>query len=141
MLIDGPDLSSRLHSVLDGAPIRLALDAVGGRATGRLAASVADGGTVCNYGAMDEDSVVVANSDLAFRGVNVVGFLLGRALAKRSQAEIRAIYAEIAEQVQAGQLRAPVEAVYPIDEISAALMHAQRPARDGKILVAPNGVV
>ena len=52
-LVDGPDLSSRLRSILDGAPIRLALDAIGGHATGRLAASVADGGTVCNYGAME----------------------------------------------------------------------------------------
>jgi mitochondrial enoyl-[acyl-carrier protein] reductase / trans-2-enoyl-CoA reductase len=140
-LIDGPDLPSQVSSAVGGAPIRLALDAVAGQATRRLAASVADGGTVCNYGAMTEAEVTVAYSDLIFRGVSVVGFMLGRALARRSLAEVRALYAEIAGQVCTDGLQAPVEAIYPIEEIGAALAHAQRPARGGKILVAPNGVI
>jgi mitochondrial enoyl-[acyl-carrier protein] reductase / trans-2-enoyl-CoA reductase len=140
-LIDGPDLPSQVSSAVGGTPIRLALDAVAGKATGRLAASVADGGTVCNYGAMTEAEVTVAYSDLIFRGVSVVGFMLGRALARRSLAEVRALYAEIAGEVRANGLQASVEAVYPIEEIGAALTHAQRPARGGKILVAPNGAV
>ena len=140
-LIDGPDLPSRVSSAVGGAPIRLALDAVAGEATGRLAASVADGGTVCNYGAMTEAEVSVAYSDLIYRGVSMVGFMLARALAKRSLPEVRALYAEIAGQVHADGLQAPVEAVYPIEEIGPALVHAQRPARGGKILVAPNGVI
>ncbi|MGB8901030.1 MAG: 2-enoyl thioester reductase domain-containing protein, partial [Methylocella sp.] len=116
-LVDGPDLSSQVRPILDGAPIRLALDAVGGHATGRLAPLVADGGTVCNYGAMGDESanVNVAYSDLIFRGVSILGFLLGRALAKRSLAELRALYADIAGQVHTDGLWAPVEAVYPID--------------------------
>ena len=142
-LVDGPDLSSQDRPILDGAPIRLALDAVGGHATGRLAALVADGGNVCNYGAMGDESanVNVAYSDLIFRGVSILGFLLGRALAKRSLAELRALYADVAGQVHTDGLWAPVEAVYLIDEIGAALTHAQRPARGGKILVVPNGAV
>jgi NADPH:quinone reductase-like Zn-dependent oxidoreductase len=140
-LIDGPDLPSRVSSAVGGAPIRLALDAVAGEATGRLAASVADGGTVCNYGAMTEAEVSVAYSDLIYRGVSMVGFMLARALARRSLPEVRALYAEIAGQVHADGLQAPVEAVYPIEEIGPALVHAQRPARGGKILVAPNGVI
>ena len=140
-LIDGPDLPSQVSSAVDGAPIRLALDAVAGQATQRLAASVADGGTVCNYGAMTEAEVTVAYSDLIFRGVSVVGFMLGRALARRSLAEVRALYAEIAGQVRTDGLQAPVEAIYPIEEIGAALAHAQRPRRGGKVLVAPNGVI
>ena len=130
-----------MSSAVDGAPIRLALDAVAGQATQRLAASVADGGTVCNYGAMTEAEVTVAYSDLIFRGVSVVGFMLGRALARRSLAEVRALYAEIAGQVRTDGLQAPVEAIYPIEEIGAALAHAQRPGRGGKVLVAPNGVI
>jgi mitochondrial enoyl-[acyl-carrier protein] reductase / trans-2-enoyl-CoA reductase len=86
-------------------------------------------------------NVNVAYSDLIFRGVSILGFLLGRALAKRSLAELRALYADIAGQVHTDGLWAPVEAVYPIDEIGAALTHAQRPARGGKILVVPNGAV
>jgi len=70
-----------------------------------------------------------------------VGFILGRALAPRSRAEVRAIYGELAEQVRAGLLTAPVEQIYPIEEIRAAVTHAEQGGRRGKILVAPNGAV
>jgi mitochondrial enoyl-[acyl-carrier protein] reductase / trans-2-enoyl-CoA reductase len=36
-------------------------------------------------------------------------------------------------------LRTPIDATYAIDEIKAALAHAQRGGRDGKVLVLPNG--
>lgn len=140
-LVDGPDLDARVQSAVGGDPIGLALDAVSGQATGRLAACVTNGGTVCNYGAMTGEDVVVGFSDLIFRGVSVIGFMLGRSLARRSPAEIRALYAEIATQVREGGLGASVEAVYPIDEIGTALTHAQRPGRSGKVLVASNGLI
>ena len=50
--------------------------------------------------------------------------------------EIRAIYADLGRQVADGTLSAPVEKVYPIEEIKTALAHAQRGERSGKILVA-----
>ena len=74
-------------------------------------------------------------------GVGAWGFILGRALAPRSRAQVRAIYAELGEQARAGLLTAPVERVYPIDDIRAAVAHAERGQREGKILVAPNGPV
>jgi trans-2-enoyl-CoA reductase len=38
-----------------------------------------------------------------------------------------------------GVLKAPIDATYPIEEIKAALAHAQRRGRHGKVLVLPNG--
>ena len=84
---------------------------------------------VCNYGSMSGEDPVMPRGKLIGDGQSLVGFILGRALAPRSRAQVRAIYAELAEQVRAGVLTAPVERVYPIEEISAALAHAeQRPA-------------
>jgi len=143
-LLDGPELPAQVRSALSGAAVRLAIDAVGGTATTRLAASVADGGTVCHYGAMSGEYPVVANGDLIFRGITLMGFMLGRALAKRASEDVRGIYGELAEMIVRGRLFAPVERVYPIEEIGDALEHAQRtrPRRPrGKILVAPNGLV
>jgi NADPH:quinone reductase-like Zn-dependent oxidoreductase len=73
------------------------------------------------------------------RGLTLTGFNLSRGLAKRTTAEVRALYADLAVQVQDGVLKAPVEATYSIEEIKAALVHAQRGGRDGKVLVTPNG--
>src|SRR5262249_25338557 len=111
-----------------------------GQATGRLAASVVDGGTVCNYGAMTEEEVTVAYSDLIFRGVSVIGFMLGRALARLSLVEVRALYADIAGQVCTDGLRASVEAIYPIEEWGAPWARPKRPARGEKFLAPPKGV-
>jgi NADPH:quinone reductase-like Zn-dependent oxidoreductase len=102
---------------------------------------VADGGVVCNYGAMTGEDPVMPRSGLIFAGQRLVGFMLGRALATRPLAQVRAMYADLARQVLDGTLVAPVETVYPIEEIKTALAHAQRGGRSGKILVAPNGPV
>jgi NADPH:quinone reductase-like Zn-dependent oxidoreductase len=67
--------------------------------------------------------------------------MLGRFLAKRSPEKIREIYAELAGQVMAGKLSAPVDTVYPIEKIKDALAHADKGGRNGKILVSPNGAI
>jgi len=139
--VDGPSLAETVRAQTGGAPIRLGLDAVSGQATARLSACVVDGGVVCNYGSMTGEDPVMSRSALVFGGQRLVGFMLGRALATRSLAEVREIYADLGRQFLDGTLSAPVEQVYPIEEIKAALTHAQRGARSGKILVAPNGPV
>jgi trans-2-enoyl-CoA reductase len=139
-VVDGPDLAETVRAQTGGAPIRLGLDAVSGRATARLSSCVGEGGVVCNYGSMSGEDPVMARSALTGSGQTLVGFILGRGLATRSLAQIRAIYADLGEQVLKGILSAPVEKVYPIEEIKAALAHAQRGERSGKILVAPNGL-
>jgi len=138
-VVDGPDLAEAVRAQTGGAPIRLGLDAVSGRATARLSSCVGEGGVVCNYGSMSGEDPVMARSALTGSGQTLVGFILGRGLATRSLAQIRTIYADLAGQILKGVLSAPVEKVYPIEEIKAALAHAQRGERGGKILVAPNG--
>ena len=140
-VVDGPDLADRVKVATGGASIRLGLDAVSGQATARISACVGERGVVCNYGSMSGEDPVMPRSKLIGEGQSLVGFILGRALAPRSRAQVRAIYAELAEQVSAGLLTAPVERIYPIEEIRAAVAHAEQGGRSGKILVAPNGAV
>ena len=140
-VVDGPDLAERVKAATGGASIRLGLDAVSGQATARISTCVGERGVVCNYGSMSGEDPVMPRSKLIGEGQSLVGFILGRALAPRSRAEVRAIYGELAEQVRAGLLTAPVEQVYPIEEIRAAVTHAEQGGRRGKILVAPNGAV
>lgn len=140
-VVDGPDLAERVKAATGGASIRLGLDAVSGQATARISTCVGERGVVCNYGSMSGEDPVMPRSKLIGEGQSLVGFILGRALAPRSRAEVRAIYGELAEQVRAGLLTAPVEQIYPIEEIRAAVTHAEQGGRRGKILVAPNGPV
>ena len=140
-VVDGPDLGERMKALTAGGAIRLGLDAVSGRATARLAACLADGGVVCNYGSMSGEDPVMARGALTNNGLKLVGFILGRFLGTRSLAQVRELYAELGQQILEGHLSAPVEHVYAIDDIQTAWAHAQRGARAGKILVAPNAPV
>ena len=140
-VVDGPNVSDTVKAKTGGAPIRLGLDAVSGQATARLSSCLGDGGVICNYGSMSGEDPVMPRGALTSGGQTLVGFILGRGLAKRSLSEVREIYADLGRQVLDGTLTAPVEKVYPIEDIKAALAHAQRGERSGKILVTPNGMI
>ncbi len=139
--VDGDDLADRVAGATGNAAIRLGIEAIGGAATGRLVECVATEGTVVHYGSMSGEDPRVGRSNFIYRGVKLTGFMLGRGLARRNAAKIREIYAELAAQVMAGTLYAPVDTVYPIENIKDALAHADRGGRNGKILVAPNGAI
>ena len=141
VIVDGDDLAQRVERETGDAPIRLGIEAIGGAATGRIADCVASDATVVHYGSMSGVNPDVGRTNFVYRGVKLTGFMLGRFLARRSAEKIRAIYADLGEQVKAGRLHAPVDTVYPIDKIKDALAHADKGGRNGKILVSPNGAI
>lgn len=138
VLKDGPDLAQRAQQATGGAPIRLGIDAVSGEACKRIAECIEPGGVVVTYGSMSGADPVISRAALG-KKVSLKSFMLGDGLAKRTVAEVRAIYAELAQKLRDGVLHAPVDATYPIHEIKTALAHAQRGGRHGKVLVLPNG--
>ena len=138
VLGDGSDLAQRAQQATGGAPIQLGIDAVSGEACKRIADSVADSGVVVTYGSMSGADPVISRAALG-RGISLKSFMLGDGLAKRTTEQVRAIYADLAAKLLNGVLRAPVDAKYPIDDVKAALAHAQRGGRRGKVLVLPNG--
>lgn len=140
-LTDGPDITERVANATRGARIPLGLDAVAGDATARIASCVCDEGTVCTYGGMSGKAPEVSIADLVFRGVTFTGFMLGRFMARRSAEDVRAIYADLGDQMEKGVIHAPVDSVYAIEDIREALVRAQTGGRQGKVLVSPGGEV
>jgi mitochondrial enoyl-[acyl-carrier protein] reductase / trans-2-enoyl-CoA reductase len=138
VLKDGPDLAERARAATGGAPIRLGIDAVSGDACRRIADCVADGGVVVSYGSMSGQDLVMSRAALT-RGVRTVAFGLSDGLAKRTSAQVREIYADLAIKVRDGVLKAPIDSYYSIEDIKPALVRAQQGGRNGKVLVLPNG--
>ena len=91
-----------------------------------------------SYGSMSGADLVISRAAVG-RGISLKAFMLGDGLAKRTREQVRALYADLAAKLRDGVLKAPVDATYPIDDIKAALAHAQRGHRNGKVLVLPNG--
>jgi len=119
----------------EGAKARLALDAIGGVATERLAAAVADGGAVVNYGLLSGDSPRLSAHDLVFRGLALRGFWLASWFAKAGPARIKQVYGQLVTWLDEGKIGAKVDARYPIERTPEAVAHAAREGRDGKVLI------
>ena len=141
VVVDGDDLAARVQQATGGAPIRLAIDAIGGAIVLRLADCLAEGGTVVNYGLLSGEPCQLGAHHTIFKGITLTGFWLQKALTSMPRPDLQALYADLAGRVASGALRVEVEATYPIEEIKAALAHAEREGRRGKILVTPNGPV
>jgi mitochondrial enoyl-[acyl-carrier protein] reductase / trans-2-enoyl-CoA reductase len=138
VLVDGPDLAQRARQATGGAPIRLGIDAVSGEACQHVADCLAEGAVMVSYGSMSGADLVISRAAVG-RGVTLKGFGLSDGIERRTTAQVRELYADLAHKLRAGVLKAPVEAAYPIEQITEALIHAQRGGRGGKVLVLPNG--
>lgn len=119
----------------DGEKASLALDAIGGVATERLASAVADGGTVVNYGLLSGESPRLSAHDLVFRGLTLRGFWLASWFGKAGAARIGQVYSQLVTWLGEGRIGAKVDARYPIAEAAEAVSHAAREGREGKVLL------
>jgi NADPH:quinone reductase-like Zn-dependent oxidoreductase len=139
VLVDGPDLAQRVRAVVGDGNLPLAIDAVAGDASGRLAECLSEGGVVVNYGMLSALPCTVDPHQIVFRQITLTGFWLVKFLMAMSSEEKGSLYGELGASVASGELQVEVEAVYPMEKIGPALEHAARANRSGKILVTPNG--
>jgi mitochondrial enoyl-[acyl-carrier protein] reductase / trans-2-enoyl-CoA reductase len=76
VLVDGPELPARVAAATGEAPIRLALDGVGGAAMMALSSCLAPGGILVSSAFMSKRPGVASPADLIFRQVTIRGFWL-----------------------------------------------------------------
>lgn len=121
---------------LDAQRLRLRIDArVAGASTDRLAACLAPGATVVVYGAMSGEAVALNPGSLVFHDVVVRGFWLTRYLATAPRSEIVQLYADVQRILSRLQAPPKVAAVYPADEIKAAVAQAVAAESGAKVFV------
>jgi NADPH:quinone reductase-like Zn-dependent oxidoreductase len=138
VLVDGDDLAARVREATGEAKIALAIDAVGGAATERLAQSLVPGGIVVNYGAMSGEPCTISPASLIFRGIALRGFWLARWYRTADPKVRAALFGELVALIASGHLHAQVQATYGIDAIKDAVAAAASGERSGKIMVLPN---
>ncbi|MGL6110290.1 MAG: zinc-dependent alcohol dehydrogenase family protein [Rubrivivax sp.] len=137
VLVDGPDLDQRVAKATGQAPIRLAIDAIGGQATNRLAGCVAEGGTLVNYGMMSGEDCSVSPQSFLFRDVTLRGFWLALWFRRATPAQQMAMFGEIGKLIATGQLKTRIQATYDVAQIKQAVAAAAAGEREGKILIVP----
>jgi len=135
VLIDGEKISAEIKTATDSAPIRLALNAVGGDSAVRIAGALATGGVIVTYGAMARQPLKIPNGLLIFQDIAWRGFWITRWYERAGDTAARALLSELCALAQKGVIATPIECIYPLAQIGDAIAHAQRSERGGKIVL------
>ena len=135
VLVEGEKTSAEIKAATGDAPARLALNAVGGDSAVRLAGALAPGGTIVTYGAMARQPLKIPNGLLIFQNIVWCGLWITRWYQQAGETATAALLGELSALTARGVIAMPVEAVYPLEQITDAIAHAQRSQRGGKILL------
>ena len=139
VIVDSPDLAKYVHKAT-GAKMKLAVDAVAGDTAGRLADTLERGATLVNYGGMSNQPSALGAAALIFNDIVVRGFWLVLWFEKASKEERMGVYASLTASVAKGELHAPIDKVFTLDQIGEAAKYSWAGERKGKVLLAPNGI-
>jgi len=139
VLVDGPDLAREVAAAT-GAKMKLAVDAVAGSTAGRLADTLEKGGVLVNYGGMSNEDSAIGAAALIFNNITVRGFWLVTWMDAVDKATRARLYGDLAGQIVKGTLFAPIDRHFTLDDIGEAAKYSWAGEREGKVMVAPNGV-
>jgi mitochondrial enoyl-[acyl-carrier protein] reductase / trans-2-enoyl-CoA reductase len=134
VLVDGENLRDEVKNATSGAPVRLALNAVGGDSALRLANTLAPGSTMVTFGAMGLQPLKIPNGLLLFKDLRFRGIWINKWYDNATMAERLEAFQQLFDMAKRGLLRTKVDRAYPLTEAKAAVTHAAQGKRSGKII-------
>ena len=134
VLVDSENLRREVEDSIGGPPIRLGLNAVGGESALRLANCLAPGSTLVTYGAMSLQPLKIPNGLLIFKDLRFRGIWINKWYDNATPAQRMEAFQHLFEMAKRGLLQTKVEKAYPLSEAKAAVAHAARGQRSGKII-------
>jgi mitochondrial enoyl-[acyl-carrier protein] reductase / trans-2-enoyl-CoA reductase len=134
VLVDSENLRREVEDAIGGPPIRLGLNAVGGESALRLANCLAPGSTLVTYGAMSLQPLKIPNGLLIFKDLRFRGIWINKWYDNATPVQRMEAFQRLFEMAKRGLLQTKVEKAYPLSEAKAAVAHAARGQRSGKII-------
>ncbi len=120
--------------------IKLAIDAIGGSKTSVLADFIINGSDIINYGLLSGEKIGLTSHQVIFRDISLKGFWLSLWLNKMKREEVEALYNHLSDLISKSIISVPIEKIYNMEDIKTAVEHSEKSNREGKILIAPNGI-
>ena len=134
VVVDGENVRDEVAAGTGCAAIRLALNAVGGENALRMAKTLAAEGTMVTYGAMSLEPLRIPNGMLIFKNLRFTGFWVNKWYDAATPKQRAETFAPLFEMAKRGLLKTKVEKDYSLGEVKAAIEHASREKRGGKIV-------
>jgi trans-2-enoyl-CoA reductase len=134
VLVDSENLREEVKNATNGAPIRLALNAVGGENALRVANTLAPEATMVTYGAMSLQPLRIPNGLLIFKNLHFCGFWVNKWYDEATPQQRVETFKPLFEMAKRGLLRTKVEKAYPLAQAKTAVTHAAQSKRSGKVI-------
>jgi len=132
--LEDEDLLHAVHRIAPGG-VDFVLDCVGGETGSQALRTLAPGGRMVCYGTLSREPILLPPRDIMMPMTRIEGFYLAAYLADRTLLQRLGLVRKTAKLIASGVLATPVEQTYRLGELHAALEHARRPGRTGKILL------
>lgn len=130
------DFEPQLTAMCKTLDARIAVDAVGGALTGRVARALRPGGRVIVYGGLSGEEPRIGADQLIFQDKKLEGFWLSSWLPGRPAEELSHLAAEIPALAR-DTLSTDTRARYPLDSFREALSDYAGQMSGGKVLFMP----
>ena len=132
--LEDEDLLGAIHRIAPGG-VDYVLDCVGGATGSEVLRTLAPGGRMVCYGTLSRQPISLPPRDIMMPMTSIEGFYLSAYLAKRTLFQRIGLVRKTAKLIESGVLGTSVEQTYRLDDLHAALEHARRPGRTGKVLL------
>lgn len=138
VVTDDASWPTRVREMAANAPIRRAVDSVGGPQSMQLQRLLGKGGEMIVFGALDAQAIKLdpgsmISNELTVRGFWMYPWMQRPENAHRAAAATKRVF----ELASAGELLLPVAHTYPLSACTDALIEAEKSGRNGKVLFAP----
>lgn len=129
------DWQDTVRAITGGAPIKAAIDGVGGKSSGDILSTVGENGLLVSFGMMSGEPMQISAGDLVFKQAIVKGFWLAKIAPTLAPEKLRSLVGEIVQGVASGAVTLTVSEVFSLDDVAKAAAAAGETARKGKVLI------
>ncbi|MCH8907630.1 MAG: zinc-binding dehydrogenase, partial [Candidatus Heimdallarchaeota archaeon] len=134
VVVDGPGVVGQIREKVADGNVKLAFDAVSGPATNVLARILSRKGVIVAYGALSLELIQLNMAIIMSKDVTLRTFWLVHWLRESTRDKIQATYSKLIKMIADGELKAQIDATFPLDKYKDAFSLAMKGGRNGKVL-------
>jgi NADPH:quinone reductase-like Zn-dependent oxidoreductase len=131
------NLPKRVQHITKYEGVKAVLECVGGQTAADAVKCLGRGGIMLIYGLMSLQDPTVNFGLMVFRELTLKGFWLTDWMKRTNAATRQHVSEEVLTLLSTGQVQMPIEAIYSLEDIKNAVIHAEAHGRWGKVLLKP----
>jgi len=128
---------TQVPAITGGAPIRAAVDSIGGKASSELLSLLGEDGLLVSFGTAAGEPMQLSSGELIFKQAVVKGFWGAKVSAAMPAATKGRLIGELLRLVTSGELKLPIEGIFGIERVADAVKASLTPGKAGKVLLKP----